>query len=112
MKRATKEILRMHRGFFVIIAILLISTIIFGIANHFIVKEAEEKFAKVEEEHIKLIEELEQLKEEALEAIENGYAIYCNGIKVDSDDVIIESLLEYNTVVRVNHEERYVELKN
>lgn len=112
MKRETKEFLRMHRVVFVIISVLLISTIGLGIANHFIVKDAEEKIAKIKEDYNKSIEEMEQLKEDALTAIENGYAIYCNGIKVDRDDVIIESLLEFNTVVRISHEEKYVELKN
>jgi len=52
-----------------------------------------------------------ELKEDALEAYDNGYDFYLNGILVDNKVVLIDSLLECYCIVSINHVDRYVELK-
>lgn len=62
-----------------------------------------------------LLDELDsayaELKAEALEAYYEGYDFYLNGILIDNKTVLIDSLLNYISIVSINHEGKYVELK-
>lgn len=63
-----------------------------------------------------LIDELDsayaELKTEALEAYYEGYDFYLDGVLIDNKTVLTDSLLNYNSIVSINHEGKYVELKD
>ena len=59
-----------------------------------------------------MVERSEEKEQEARTVFEEGYAVYCDGILIDRDKILIDELLKNSTVVSINHEERYIGLKS
>ena len=98
------------KEFFIAFLIIMIPVLTFCGYMFYVYMELEESVQNLQVVVEEAMEDATKLKEEAKKAYHDGYDVYFDGIRLNPEDVKIDSLLENSTVAVINHEDKCVEL--